>query len=306
MITIGTLFLVIGAVEKSHLVDFVARKAFGMTGSIALAKIRMYTTCFALSIFFNNTPLVAILMPVIKDWGRVRDVAASQLLIPLSYSVLAGSFVSMIGTSTNLTIQGLMQADRGYSFSFFAPAPLGIPLFFLLLFYQIVLGPYLLPHHKSGLFRTVRDQVDSLVAEVYVSYDSMFIGQSLQLMMNSLGIAPSRVIKIRRRVSPRTEEELKAEQEERQRREKMNKKKGGGDGEGSNDVGLFDNKYLKTFLPFWKRQGGGAGGGGDVAEGEAAGEGNQGLYEATNTDERGSLPLPTYPLLSSHMDHRRY
>lgn len=99
MITIGTLFLVIGAVEKSHVVDFMARKTFGMTGSVTLGKLRMYVACFLLSIFFNNTPLVAILLPVVKDWGRVRNVAASQLLIPLSYSVLAGSFVSMIGKS---------------------------------------------------------------------------------------------------------------------------------------------------------------------------------------------------------------
>lgn len=97
MITIGTLFLVIGAVEKSHIVDYFARKAFGMTGSTQIAMIRMYTACFALSIFFNNTPLVAILIPVVKDWGRVRGVSASQLLMPISYSVLAGSFVSMIG-----------------------------------------------------------------------------------------------------------------------------------------------------------------------------------------------------------------
>jgi Na+/H+ antiporter NhaD/arsenite permease-like protein len=78
MITIATLFLVIGAVEKSHVVDYIARKTFGLTGSVTLAKIRMFVTCFALSIFFNNTPLVAILLPVVKDWGRVRGVAASQ------------------------------------------------------------------------------------------------------------------------------------------------------------------------------------------------------------------------------------
>jgi hypothetical protein len=251
MITIATLFLVIGAVEKSHVVDYIARKTFGLTGSVTLAKIRMFVTCFALSIFFNNTPLVAILLPVVKDWGRVRGVAASQLLMPLSYSVLAGSFVSMIGTSTNLTVQGLMQADRGYSFSFFAPAPLGIPLFFILLFYQIVVGPFILPHHKSGLIRAVRDQVDSLIAEVYVSFDSMFVGESVELMMNSLGIAASRVIKIRRRVSPRTEEELKAEHQQRLIRDKSLRK----DLKRSQSTrGLFDKKYLKTFLPFWKKQ----------------------------------------------------
>jgi Na+/H+ antiporter NhaD/arsenite permease-like protein len=121
MITIGTLFLVVGAVEKSHCVDWLARKTFGSEGPLLLGKARMYCMSFALSIFFNNTPLVAILLPVVKDWGRLRNIAASQLLMPLSFSVLGGSFVSMIGTSTNLTVQGLMQADRGYSFPFFAP-----------------------------------------------------------------------------------------------------------------------------------------------------------------------------------------
>lgn len=141
LITIGTLFLVVGAVEKSHVVDWMARKTFGVTGSTFIGKLRMYVTCFFLSIFFNNTPLVAILMPVVKDWGRMRGIGASQLLMPLSYAVLAGSYGSMIGTSTNLTVQGLMQADRGYSFSFFAPLPIGIVCFAALLVYMLIFGP---------------------------------------------------------------------------------------------------------------------------------------------------------------------
>ena len=137
MITIATLFLVVGAVERSHVVDWFARKTFGSGGSLLLSKVRMYVTCFCLSIFFNNTPLVAILLPVVKDWSRMRGVAASQLLIPLSYSVLAGSFGSMIGTSTNLTVQGIIQAERNFSFPFFAPFPIGILCFIALLIYQI-------------------------------------------------------------------------------------------------------------------------------------------------------------------------
>eukprot|EP01031_Cornospumella_fuschlensis_P036333 gene36333-44076_t len=176
LITIGTLFLVVGAVERSHVVDWIARKTFGSEGWILLNKMRMYIVCFVLSIFFNNTPLVAILLPVVKDWGRMRGVAASQLLIPLSYSVLAGSFGSMIGTSTNLTVQGLMQAERGYSFPFFAPMPIGIVCFIALLFYQVFTGPYLLPSNKSGLIREARDKADTLIAEVYVSEHSFWGG----------------------------------------------------------------------------------------------------------------------------------
>lgn len=203
MITIGTLFLVVGAVEKSHVVDWLARKTFGSDGSLLFGKIRMYVTCYALSIFFNNTPLVAILLPVVKDWARMRGIAASQLLIPLSYSVLAGSFGSMIGTSTNLTVQGLMEDDRGYSFDFFAPAPFGIVCFVVLLVYQIIAGPYLLPNNKSGLIREARDKAETLIAEVYVSQHSLAVGKSLGEMMNSLGVAPSAAIKIRRRLTNR-------------------------------------------------------------------------------------------------------
>lgn len=199
MITVGTLFLVVGAVERSHVVDWFARKTFGAEGSVWMGKARMYCTCFSLSVFFNNTPLVAILMPVVKDWARMRGIAASQLLIPLSFSVLAGSFGSMIGTSTNLTVQGLMEADRGYSFNFFAPAPIGFPCFFLLLIYQLICGPLLLPNNKSGLLREARDKAQTLIAEVYVSEHSLAVGKSLGEMMNSLGVAPTSAIKIRRK-----------------------------------------------------------------------------------------------------------
>ena len=200
MITIATLFLVIGAVEKSHVVDWMVRLAFGSRGYVWFGKLRMYVTCFALSIFFNNTPLVAILLPVVKDWGKMRGIPSSQLLIPLSYSVLSGSFISMIGTSTNLTVQGLMQAERRYSFPFFAPAPIGAICFIVLLAYQIVFGPYLLPS-TTGV-DTIRNTSGELhVVEVYVSEKAYSLGQTLEDTMNSLGIAPSHCIKLRRPVN---------------------------------------------------------------------------------------------------------
>jgi hypothetical protein len=115
----------------------------------------------------------------------------------------------MIGTSTNLTVQGLMQADRGYSFSFFAPAPIGVPLFAVLLIYQLILGPYLLPNNKSGLIREVKDSASSFIAEVFVSEHSPAAGRSVGAMMNSLGISPSQAIKIRRKIVQNTTNSLK-------------------------------------------------------------------------------------------------
>ena len=91
-------------------------------------------------------------------------------------------------------------------------------------------GPFLLPHHQSGLLREVRDKVESLIAEVVVSKDSPFVGQTIETMMNSLGIAPSRVIKIRRC------------------------QRGSSDSAGKTNNAsnsLLDSSYIKRVIPFW-------------------------------------------------------
>eukprot|EP01040_Poterioochromonas_malhamensis_P001714 gene1712-1819_t len=234
LITIGTLFLVVGAVEKSHVVDWMARKTFGVTGSTFIGKLRMYVTCFFLSIFFNNTPLVAILMPVVKDWGRMRGIGASQLLMPLSYAVLAGSYGSMIGTSTNLTVQGLMQADRGYSFSFFAPLPIGIVCFAALLVYMLIFGPLMLPMNRSGLIREARDYAKQLIAEVLVSDYSPAVGRNVEFFAASLGVAPSSIIKIRRVAGSEVQKDIEG-------------------GSSKNRFSkILDYDYLKKAVRFWE------------------------------------------------------
>jgi di/tricarboxylate transporter len=207
LITIGALYLVVGAVEKSHVIDWCARNAFGTTGSNFQGQFRLYLASFCLSIFLNNTPIVAILMPVVKDWARMRGMAASQLLMPFEFAVIAGSFGSMIGTSTNLTLQGLMLLDRGYEFSFFAPAPIGWACFGALLVYMLATSKYLLPNNKNGLIREARDKADNLIAEVLVSQNSSAVGKTVSQLMLSLGMSPTLVIKIRRHVSSYKDED---------------------------------------------------------------------------------------------------
>ncbi len=201
LITIGALYLVVGAVEKSHVIDWCARNAFGTSGSEIQGQFRLYFASFCLSIFLNNTPIVAILMPVVKDWARMRGVAASQLLMPFEFAVIAGSFGSMIGTSTNLTLQGLMLLDRGYEFDFFSPAPIGWACFGALLIYMLLTSKYLLPNNKNGLIREARDKADNLIAEVLVSKESPAVGKTVVQLMTSLGMSPTLVIKIRRHVT---------------------------------------------------------------------------------------------------------
>lgn len=94
-LTVGVLFLVVYAVEKSNVLDNFARHAFGTKSSVRVSLSRLYGVTFLLSGVFNNTPLVALFAPIARDWGRMRNIPTSQLLMPLNYAVLAGSMVSL-------------------------------------------------------------------------------------------------------------------------------------------------------------------------------------------------------------------
>ena len=108
--------------------------------------------------------------------------------MPLSFAVLLGSLCSMIGTSTNLVVQGLMVADRKYQFPFFAPIGIALPVGAACLLFMIVSSPYLLPNDKTGLLREVRDNTDELVAEVQIQAKSPYVGRSLLYCLGELGI----------------------------------------------------------------------------------------------------------------------
>jgi hypothetical protein len=132
-----------------------------------------------------------------------------------------------------------MQADRNYSFPFFAPLPIGFVCFAALLIYQVIAGPFLLPSDKSGLLRKARDELREYIAEVYVSEHSSSVGKSVEFMMNSLGIAPSFAVKIRRR-SDNNSADSSLEVESQDDGSKIKTPKF-----------LIDSKYFKNFSEFW-------------------------------------------------------
>jgi hypothetical protein len=185
-------------VENTHCVDHLCRYAFGVSKRIWLGQLRIYVFSFCISIFFNNTPLVALLIPPLRDWGRVLDVPPSQLLMPMDFAVLSGSLCSMIGTSTNLVVQGLVQQDRGYSFPFFAPIGIAFPVGIFCIIFMITIGQFLLPN-RSGLLRVARDRAEDLIAEVQVEEGSRYVGKKLNIALGELGLPTSLVLKIRRR-----------------------------------------------------------------------------------------------------------
>lgn len=111
MVTVGVLYVVGAGVRQTGGVDWIANRLFGRPQSAVNAVARLMLPTAALSAFMNNTPLVAMLIPAVADWSKKHRIAASKLMIPLSYAAILGGTCTLIGTSTNLVVDGQIKEE---------------------------------------------------------------------------------------------------------------------------------------------------------------------------------------------------
>ncbi|WP_386819328.1 SLC13 family permease [Luteolibacter algae] len=149
-LTIASLFIIGGALEKSGAVDQIGRLLQRrVTGGVRSSILAFTIVASFFSAWMNNTAIVAILMPVVLGFARSKDIPASKLLIPLSYSSILGGCCTLIGTSTNLLVNGSLK-DLGLEpMSMFTLAPIGVPLAIAGIGYLTIFGPKLLPSRSS-------------------------------------------------------------------------------------------------------------------------------------------------------------
>ena len=148
--TIGALYVVALAIGNSGALEFFSRSILGSPSSLTFALIRLTVPCALISAFVNNTPIVAMMIPVVMQWASVVGVAPSKLLIPLSYSALLGGTITLIGTSTNLVVKALILAkDPKFDLPLFEIAYVGLPCCFIGLLYIIFIGQHVLPSRQS-------------------------------------------------------------------------------------------------------------------------------------------------------------
>ena len=93
--------------RKSSVIYIIFNRLFGHQEKLSSFKLAMMAVVALFSAFFNNTPLVAMMMPYVNKWSKKRNISPAKLLIPLSYAAILGGCVTLIGTSTNLIVDGL-------------------------------------------------------------------------------------------------------------------------------------------------------------------------------------------------------
>jgi len=147
--TVGALFIIAAGVQNTRGLDFLEKLVLPDTVGLRGAMIRMMGSTAFLSAFLNNTPIVAMLIPQVQQWAERTGNAVSKLLIPLSYAAITGGIVTLVGTSTNLIVSGML-VERGHEpLGFFELTWIGLPAALLVFLYFITIGHYTLPDRKS-------------------------------------------------------------------------------------------------------------------------------------------------------------
>lgn len=168
MVTVGVLYIVITGFRETGGIHWIIDSVLKIPGSVTNAQLRVMVPVAMMSAFLNNTPVVAIFIPAIHDWAKRHKIALSKLMIPLSYASIAGGTCTLIGTSTNLVVNGLVITETKYkTFGIFELAYIGIPVTLVVFIYILVVQKWLLPERKSpsSMFTNIKEYTVEMIVE---------------------------------------------------------------------------------------------------------------------------------------------
>jgi di/tricarboxylate transporter len=179
MLIIALLFEIAGALYNSVAISRLSHLIFGKNNSgIMLKMTQLLFPVAGISAFMNNTPVIAILIPAVRSWSERTNFSASKFLIPISYAAILGGMCTLIGTSTNLIIYGLMIDFGMEGMGLFEISKIGIPIALLSILYIIFWGRRSLPDQKETLV-SLSEKTREFVIELKIMEDYPNIGRTI-------------------------------------------------------------------------------------------------------------------------------
>jgi di/tricarboxylate transporter len=179
MVTVAVLYIVVTGFRETGGINWIVQSVLGFPKSLAHAQLKVMVPVAALSAFLNNTPVVAIFIPAIHDWAKRHGLSVSKLMLPLSYAAIAGGTCTLIGTSTNLVINGLVMTETELDgFGIFDIAWVGVPVTLVVFLYVLLSQHWLLPERRPAVSKYA--DAREYTVEMQVEPDSPLVGESIE------------------------------------------------------------------------------------------------------------------------------
>ena len=178
-ITVAALYVLARAVDKTGALQPLVSATLGGGMRYRWSLTRLTFPTAAASAFLNNTPMVAMLVPQVSNWADRNGQSPSRYLMPLSFAAILGGMVTVIGTSTNLVISGLLEETGSAPLAMFEISRIGLPIAIACMLVMVVLAPLLLPDRRSA-HREAEEAVREFVVSMKVESGGPLDGKAVE------------------------------------------------------------------------------------------------------------------------------
>ncbi len=178
VMTIAALYIVVAGLRETGAMAWISRWVLGRPRSLPVAQGKLMAVTSALSAVINNTPVVALFIPVAQEWASRFGYSISKLLLPMNHMVILAGMCTLIGTSTNLIVNSLLVKtvpDSGLSL--FSLMWIGLPLSVIGFVYMLAASPWLLPDRQSPVEQLENAREYSV--EARVTPNGPLVGRSI-------------------------------------------------------------------------------------------------------------------------------